>query len=243
MDSYKILQVDQTSTIDEIKYQYKKLAMNHHPDRGGDSSIFLIIKNAYDDICKQRKIKNDRTIIDSDIFKSPDFNFKPVHKDILISVDVTLLQSFTGTDLLLNYELSDNEYQTVIVNIPPGVSNNQLIKFDFGKTKLKAIVNIIDDPKFTRFEDDLYTVLTISAVDAMIGCKKQINTIDSNQYDIKIPAGTQHGTEIAIKHKGFKKQNKNSYGNLIVVIKVNIPTIIDPHVLKILTDIQDKYIF
>jgi len=32
-DYYKILDVDKSATIDDIKKSYRKLAMQHHPDK------------------------------------------------------------------------------------------------------------------------------------------------------------------------------------------------------------------
>ena len=46
MDYYKILGVDPSADSDTIKKAYKKLAMKHHPDRGGDTSTFQSISQA-----------------------------------------------------------------------------------------------------------------------------------------------------------------------------------------------------
>lgn len=48
MDYYSILGVDRSSSPDEIKSAYRKLAMKHHPDRGGDEKKFKEINEAYD---------------------------------------------------------------------------------------------------------------------------------------------------------------------------------------------------
>lgn len=48
MDYYKILGVDPSADTDTIKKAYKKLAMKHHPDRGGDTSTFQSISQAHD---------------------------------------------------------------------------------------------------------------------------------------------------------------------------------------------------
>jgi len=37
-DPYEVLGVKKTATQDEIKKAYRKLAMQHHPDRGGDET-------------------------------------------------------------------------------------------------------------------------------------------------------------------------------------------------------------
>jgi DnaJ-class molecular chaperone len=48
MDHYARLGVDRTADHDTIRKAYKKLAMKHHPDRGGDTSLFQEISAAYD---------------------------------------------------------------------------------------------------------------------------------------------------------------------------------------------------
>ena len=45
---YDILEVDENASIDDIKKSYRKLAVKHHPDKGGDSEKFKEISNAYD---------------------------------------------------------------------------------------------------------------------------------------------------------------------------------------------------
>jgi hypothetical protein len=44
---YKILGVEQTATMDEIKIAYKKLVLIFHPDKGGDEEEFKKIQHAY----------------------------------------------------------------------------------------------------------------------------------------------------------------------------------------------------
>lgn len=37
---YELLGVEKTATTDEIKKAFRKLALKHHPDRGGDKEKF-----------------------------------------------------------------------------------------------------------------------------------------------------------------------------------------------------------
>ena len=55
MDYYKTLGVNRNASSDEIKKAYKKQAMKHHPDRGGDSAKFQKINEAYDTLKNPEK--------------------------------------------------------------------------------------------------------------------------------------------------------------------------------------------
>jgi DnaJ-class molecular chaperone len=55
MTHYATLGVPENATQDEIKKAYRKLAMQHHPDKGGDTARFQEIQSAYDAISDDQK--------------------------------------------------------------------------------------------------------------------------------------------------------------------------------------------
>jgi len=55
MEHYKTLGVDKNATPDEIKKAYRKLASQHHPDKGGDTATFQKIQTAYDTLSDPQK--------------------------------------------------------------------------------------------------------------------------------------------------------------------------------------------
>lgn len=55
MDYYSKLGINRSANQDEIKSAYRKLAMKHHPDRGGDEKQFKEISEAYDVLSDPKK--------------------------------------------------------------------------------------------------------------------------------------------------------------------------------------------
>merc|ERR1719410_690788 len=57
----KLLQVEKNATESEIKKAYRKLAIKHHPDKGGDPEKFKEITRAYEVLSDaDKKAKYDR---------------------------------------------------------------------------------------------------------------------------------------------------------------------------------------
>ena len=55
MDYYSILGVPRGASEDEIKKAYRKLASQHHPDKGGDTAKFQEIQSAYETLSNPQK--------------------------------------------------------------------------------------------------------------------------------------------------------------------------------------------
>ena len=54
-DYYELLQIPKDADINTIKKGYKRMAMRHHPDKGGDSEMFKKIAEAYDVLSNPEK--------------------------------------------------------------------------------------------------------------------------------------------------------------------------------------------
>lgn len=54
---YRALGLDDNASMDAVKTAYRKLAHEHHPDKGGDGKKMAEINNAYDQIKKERGMK------------------------------------------------------------------------------------------------------------------------------------------------------------------------------------------
>lgn len=58
-NAYSVLGVSEGASKDEIKKAYKKLAMKHHPDKGGSEKKFQEITNAYESLMNPKPMMNE----------------------------------------------------------------------------------------------------------------------------------------------------------------------------------------
>lgn len=75
---YNLLNVNKNATSSEIKKSYRKLAMKHHPDKGGDSELFKKITEAFQVLSDDNKRKlydsGGKTAVQSGVDNSNIFN-------------------------------------------------------------------------------------------------------------------------------------------------------------------------
>lgn len=59
LNPYKILEISENASKDDIKKAYKKLAMKHHPDKGGTEAKFKEITSAYESLINPKPSVDD----------------------------------------------------------------------------------------------------------------------------------------------------------------------------------------
>ena len=153
-DYYHALGVQKGASDDEIKKAYRKLAMKHHPDRGGDASEFQKIQEAYATLSDPHK----RTEYDNPApqgfqqfggfppgfeemfgggrgfqdfgnmfgFRQPPRQSK--NRDISLETQVTLEDAFTGKTIMANINLPSGREQVLEIKVPPGISAGQRLR-------------------------------------------------------------------------------------------------------------------
>ncbi len=75
---------------------------------------------------------------------------------------------------------------------------------------------------FTRSGSDLHLTIPITISQAVLGDVVTIPTLEGEKK-VKIPAGTNHKTQIKLKNLGIQKLDSNSRGDLIVTVDLQIP--------------------
>ncbi len=97
-------------------------------------------------------------------------------------------------------------------------------------------IQVLQDNKFHRQNDNLASSLTLTYPQLVLGCQVEIESIDGSKQTIKIPRGCSVGEEIVVPGKGFANlRRKGLHGNLVIVTQCHIPKKISAEAKKILT--------
>jgi molecular chaperone DnaJ len=117
------------------------------------------------------------------------------------------------------------------VDVPAGIEDAQRIRItgrghagDRGGPPgdLYAQVHVREDPRFVRNQDDLVTVVDVSAPLAALGTTVEVPTIDGST-ELEIPAGTQPHETFSVRGQGMPALRSGRRGNLQVVVNVVVP--------------------
>ncbi|MEO5889142.1 MAG: J domain-containing protein [Ferruginibacter sp.] len=148
-------------------------------------------------------------------------------------------QDYNAELTLSLIDAMETHQQTLTVNgkniritIPAGIENGQVIKLKgYGSAGVNAglagdlyITFIITpNPGFKRLGNDLYTKTTIDLYTALLGGETTIVTL-KGKLKLKVSPGTQYGTKIRLKGKGFPLYKKEGeFGDLYVTYNIKLP--------------------
>ncbi len=140
------------------------------------------------------------------------------------------------------------EGEKLRINLKPGtydglslkLKNKGLAQRGFAKRgDLIIHIKVQDHPIFKKKDLDLIIEKKIDIYTALIGGEIHVPTPDG-EVKLKIPAGTDYGAKLRIKGKGFPAYgNKNSRGNLIVVVKFKTPKVTRPEGQKLVLNLKE----
>ena len=89
--------------------------------------------------------------------------------------------------------------------------------------ELYVVIYVEEDKIFTRRGQDLVIVADVSIVQAILGAKIEVPTLDE-PVTLEIPKGTQSGKILRIKGMGLPHLGSTQKGDLLVEVSVRIPS-------------------
>jgi DnaJ-class molecular chaperone len=169
------------------------------------------------------------------------------NRDLNIQCSVSFIDAYKGKQLEANYRLPSGRNQNVVINVPPGVSHGDTIRYPglgddsipgAPRGNLNVTVLVQPDPNYERRGDDLYYTVEISPIEAMVGTKKKVKNLDDMSLDLDIRPGIEHGAEFASNGTGFPNVNTGYKGRFVSVIKIKPFAVTDATLVQQLKDID-----
>jgi molecular chaperone DnaJ len=135
--------------------------------------------------------------------------------------------------------------QSVGLKIPAGVDDGAVIRLrehgeaaaNVPKGDLYVNIRVKPHKKFTREGDIILSEETLSMVDAALGTEIEVDTVDG-PVKMKVPAGTQSGTDFKLSNHGVPHLRKETRGAHIVTLLVETPTKLSKKQQQILEDFK-----
>ena len=119
----------------------------------------------------------------------------------------------------------------ITVTVPAGIEDRMRIRYqgegDAGRYggpsgDLYVVVSVQAHPFLEREGNDLHYVLPISFPQATLGTELTIPTLEG-ETRLKVPEGTQSGTEFRLRNKGVPYLNDHGRGDLVVQVVAQVP--------------------
>lgn len=226
---YNTLGVKENATQDEIKKAYRKLAIEHHPDKGGNEDTFKSISEAYDTLGDENKRKQYDNRHNNpfgsgnpfgggdpfgDIFRGfTQRRKKPAAPETIVSVNVGAVESYLGSEKVITYNKKDKcdvcEGSGGDKNVCGTCKGDGYRAVKVGSGLFSQVVR--QACPSCRGEGHIYKT-------KCGGCNGTTTKVKTETVKIKVPVGIDNGQFLRLQGKG--DYFKGTYGNL--VIQVNL---------------------
>lgn len=243
-DLYQILGVDRRASPDEIKQSYRRLASQHHPDKGGDKERFQEIQQAYavlSDPAQRQQYDNPQP-------QGMQFNFgQGFDLDQLfamfgqgarghsvrtprLTLWIGLRDVAEGGDRTVAMQVGDT-VSNVQISIPAGLSDGDTVRYPGlapGGHDLIITFKIRPEPGWGRDGQDLSCEVDISFYDLILGGEVTIRDIRGRSLALAVPAGTQPGSLLRLRGQGLPPsslpgRHGGRQGDLMIRVKIRMP--------------------
>jgi len=139
----------------------------------------------------------------------------------------------------------ETKKRTLNISVPSGVADGMVLRMRGEGEAIKngaagdlyVKLHVRADSRFERDGDKIITHATIGFTQAALSDTIEVETLDG-KVDLKIPAGTQSGTQFRLKGKGVP--HGRGRGDQIVIVEVKIPTKLSRSEKKLIEELNLK---
>jgi DnaJ-class molecular chaperone len=255
-DLYQILGVPRSASGEEIKRAYRRLASQHHPDKGGDKSVFQDIQQAYSilsDPVQRQQYDNPEPRMQfnrgrgagpmwnfDDIFEmfgarmSPEQEFgrgRISHIQLWINLEDAL-----GGEPKLVSLATPGGQTTAEINIPPGIQDGDAVRYAGlapGGMDVVCTFRLRPHPQWQRENDNLITEVRVDFWQLIAGTTLNLKTITGTMVSVTIPEKTDPSTVLRVRGHGMpRKHNAAQRGDLMLKLQAQMPKEIPDDLLQ-----------
>jgi DnaJ-class molecular chaperone len=243
-DYYAALGVPRTATADDIKRAFRRLASQHHPDKGGDTQKFQAIQEAYatlSDAQKRAEYDNPRPQFSgfqghpggvniNDIFGQmfgqgfAQQHQHPRRSHVRMTLWISLLDVATGGKRTVSLGTQAG-VSAVEIEIPLGINDGDNVQYEGigpGSSDLVVQFKITPDRKWQRDGLNLLQEVRIDIWDLILGGDLTIDTLTGKTLSTRVPARTQPGTVLRLKSQGLRDRAGQT-GDIMIRVQAQIP--------------------
>lgn len=246
-DHYQTLGVSRTASPEEIKRAYRRLASQHHPDKGGDTQRFQAIQQAYDvlsDPAQRQAYDNPQPEFQFGPGVNFGFNFDDMFQafrqqgqqrrgHVRMTLWVSLADAAQGGQRTVTLATTEG-VQAVEIQIPPAINDGDHVQYPgIGPSGSDLVITyrIKPDAAWQREGLDLRTERTVMIWDLILGGTVEITDIYGNRLSANIPPRTQPGGNLRLRGRGLRDRAGNQ-GDLYVRLQARLPEHIADAVLE-----------
>jgi DnaJ-class molecular chaperone len=259
-DYYAALGVPRTATADDIKRAFRKLASQHHPDKGGDTQKFQAIQEAYatlGDEQKRAEYDNPRPQFSgfhgtpggvniNDIFgqmfgqQFAQQHQHPRRSHVRMTLWISLLDVATGGKRTVSLG-TQSGVSAVEIEIPLGINDGDNVQYEGigpGGADLVVQFRISPDRTWQRNGLNLTQELKIDIWNLILGGELTIDTLNGKTLSTTVPARTQPGTVFRLKGQGLRDRAGQT-GDIMIRVQAQIPENIPPEIIDAIQKHQE----
>ena len=245
-DYYSTLGVPRTASADDIKKAFRKLASQHHPDKGGDTKKFQEIQAAYDTLGDEQKRAaynnpQPQNPFGQGGFHTNHFNLNDIfgqmfgqhqHQQqrgqVRMSLSISLADAIRGGAKTVSVSSSAGT-STVQIDIPRAIRDGDNVQYGGiapGGHDLIIQFRVNPDPVWRRDDLNLHSEYKITIWQLILGADIEIVTPTGTTLSMAVPPRTQPGSVMRLKGQGLIDRNGQK-GDILIRMQAQIPDIPD----------------
>jgi len=155
---------------------------------------------------------------------------------------IGMMEAFRGCEVSLKLEEKE-----IRLKVPPGVDNGTRIRVQGAGENvhpenppgdLYVTIMIRPDLPFGRDGKFLFSTVDVDAIDAILGAKIKVQTIDGDTIEMEANPGIQNGHQMRISGRGMPIIGSDARGDHVVTINIKTNTGLTDRQMELLREIK-----